>query len=93
MTFRSRKLLDLARDQACVMCGRNDGSTVAAHRNHGKGMAMKAPDYAVAWLCHGCHAELDQGKDMTRDERRAFWLEAHARTVAQWFEQGKVAIR
>ena len=33
MTHRDRKLLDLARDMPCVMCGAQDGTTVAAHSN------------------------------------------------------------
>lgn len=92
MTFRSKTLLDAARDQACVMCGAQDGTVVAAHRNEGKGMGLKVPDYWNAWLCHACHSRLDQVKDMTREQRRAFWNEAFVRTAAQWFEQGIVRV-
>lgn len=50
MSFRSKKLLDSARDQPCVLCG-SKGTTVAAHANSvalGKGVGIKAPDYYTA---------------------------------------------
>jgi hypothetical protein len=42
-----------------------------AHRNEGKGAGMKCSDAACAALCPICHREIDQGKGMARDERRA----------------------
>lgn len=74
--FRDRVLLDIAKKAPhCFGCGkRNEGDVVAAHRNEGKGTGSKNPDYMVAFLgtlC--CHAPLDQGKDMSREDRRAFW--------------------
>jgi len=54
----------------CVRCGSNDGCE-PAHRNEGKGMGMKASDAACAALCRVCHLELDQGRTMTRPEKRA----------------------
>ena len=62
--YRNRKLLDLARDQRCVMCHAEDGTVVAAHSNreeHGKGMGIKAHDCMSAWLCAMCHNHYDQG--------------------------------
>ncbi len=53
----------------CVICGR-EGQTQAAHRNEGKGMGLKTDDALTAALCQTCHSEIDQGKTMTRDERR-----------------------
>jgi hypothetical protein len=47
-----------------------EGETQAAHRNQGKGMATKADDCFTAALCVSCHSMIDQGKDMTRAERR-----------------------
>ena len=40
MTYRNKKLTELACGQSCVECGANDGTTVWAHSNlmeHGKG--------------------------------------------------------
>jgi hypothetical protein len=29
----------------------------------------------------GCHYEIDQGKDLSRQERQEMWLKAHHRTI------------
>lgn len=95
MTFRSKKLLDAARGQACVMCGAMDGTIVSAHSNlmeHGKGKGLKAHDFAVAWLCHRCHSALDQGKDMSRDERRDFMLTAIVRTHLKMIDDAVIVV-
>lgn len=74
MVLRSKKMLDAARDQACVNCGAADGTVVAAHytglRAHwlGKGVANKVSDLCVADLCHKCHSAFDQHKASSRDE-------------------------
>lgn len=63
--IRSQKLLDSAEGQACVNCGRQDGTVVAAHyqgmRSHlfGKGRGIKCHDIASAWLCGPCHEAFD----------------------------------
>ena len=98
MTYRNRKLLDLAREvPECMGCHRpNDGTIVAAHSNQlrdGKGMGNKAADYRVAFICSCCHSELDQGKAMSREEKVAFWERAHRNTVAWLFESGKVVVK
>ena len=95
MTYRNPKLLAAARDQACVACGARDGTVVAAHSNlgeHGKGMGLKAHDGMTAWLCHGCHCELDQGSRMTRAERRIFILESICATYMQLWNQGLIKV-
>ena len=97
MTFRSNKLRDSFRGAPqCFGCGKhNDGTVVGAHANGphiGKGMGRKAPDYYLAGLCYECHARLDQGKDMTGDERRQFWLDAYVKTMAWWFDAGIVTV-
>lgn len=95
MIYRDAKLLSLARDQACVACGARDGTVVAAHSNlgeHGKGMGLKAHDGMTAWLCHGCHRELDQGSRMTRAERRIFILENICATYMQLWNQGLIKV-
>lgn len=89
MTFRNKQLLDLARDQACVMCGSQDGTVVAAHSNlleHGKGRGLKAHDGMHAWLCYRCHTELDQGRAMSKDERRDYTLTAICRTYQRLWD-------
>lgn len=96
MTFRSPKLLALARDQACVMCGCQDGTIVSAHSNlleHGKGKGLKAHDGMIAWLCYRCHSNLDQGKDMSREERKMYTLEAICRTYVQMWNQELIQVK
>ena len=63
----------------------------AAHTNWGggKGRGIKADDNLVAALCLKCHFEVDQGKDLTKDERQLMWYLAHTLTVAKLCEQGK----
>lgn len=96
MTFRSRRLLDQARDQSCVMCKTHDGTIVAAHSNlleHGKGAGHKAHDAMHAWLCYRCHTEYDQGHTMTKDEKREFILTAICRTVMKLWDQELIGIK
>ena len=74
----------------CQACG--SGQMVqAAHTNWGggKGRGIKADDNLVAALCLKCHFEVDQGKDLTKDERQLMWYLAHNLTVAKLCEQGK----
>jgi len=94
-SFRSRKFLDLARGQACVMCGSDDGTVVSAHSNlleHGKGRSQKAEDSMVAWLCYRCHTEYDQGSTMDRAQKRDFILTAICRTHQKMWRLGLVGV-
>ena len=83
MTYRNPDLLRLARKAPrCMACNRpNDGTVVAAHSNERKGMGLKAPDHMWAAMCGKCHIRLDQGADLSREDRRAMWLRAY------WFTQ------
>lgn len=57
-------------------------TTVPAHSNqskHGKGMGIKALHQYTVPACGACHAELDQGKRFTREEKAQFWDDAYAR--------------
>jgi hypothetical protein len=86
---RSKKLLKLVAGLDCQACG--SGQMVqAAHTNWGggKGRGVKADDNLVAALCLKCHYEIDQGKDLTKDERQLMWYLAHNLTVAKLCERG-----
>ncbi len=91
MTYRNRKLLDLAKGQRCVMCSADDGTVVAAHSNlleHDKGMGNKAHDGMTAWLCMRCHSEYDQGQKMSKEQKRDFILTAICKTYQQlWVKE------
>jgi hypothetical protein len=72
-----------------------DGTIVAAHSNQmrdGKGRGLKADDYRIAALCYKCHTELDQGKNMSREERLNMWENAHRATIGWLFENEKIKV-
>jgi hypothetical protein len=86
---RSKKLLKLVAGLDCQACG--SGNMVqAAHTNWGggKGRGVKADDNLVAALCLKCHYEIDQGKDLSKEERRLMWFLAHHLTVTKLLNQG-----
>jgi hypothetical protein len=62
----------------------------AAHTNWGggKGRGVKADDNLVAALCLKCHYEIDQGKDLSKEERQQKWLDAHQATVQALCDAG-----
>ena len=67
-TYRSKRWLKAVASLPCVICG--EQRTQAAHRNEGKGMGIKVDDCLTAALCVECHSQIDQGKYLSRDERR-----------------------
>ena len=90
------KLREAARDQPCVRCGREDGTTVLAHyfgpRRHeyGGGMSIKGHDAVGAWLCAECHKHMDtwsRAKDMKWLHSEEF-LHLCALTWIQLIERG-----
>jgi hypothetical protein len=98
MTYRSRKLLDAAKEvPRCMGCGKhNIGDVVMAHANwseYGKGSHHKAHDWAVAALCTlDCHAYVDSSK-ASREDKKDFWIRAHVKTLEWLFESGKVTVK
>lgn len=79
---------DLCRDRACIGCGVNDGTIVPAHSNqqaHGKGMGLKAGDWTVIPLCHGCHSWLDNSASDKELKRSTFsqWWTLHMMSLCQ----------
>ena len=98
MTYRNRRLLDVARYATeCMMCDRhNCGTVVAAHSNQqrdGKGIGHKAADYRVAFLCYDCHMEIDQRNRMTRTEKLEQWEAAHRKTIGWLFDNGYLDVK
>ncbi len=89
--MRSRKILQAARTEPCQFCFKQDGTTVAAHSNqqmHGKGMGIKASDEFVAFLCYSCHTAIDQGRALSKSDRRQMWQIAHERTRQILIDRG-----
>ena len=89
--YRSQKWLQAVRElEYCVLCGAY--GVQAAHRNEGKGAGMKTSDCLTAALCHECHSEIDQGKNMDRNERRATMNAAIVMTLESLVKSGKVVV-
>lgn len=97
MMYRSPKLLAMAKEApVCFGCqATNTGQVVAAHSNQlrdAKGRGLKADDFRIAYLCHKCHYEIDQGAKMSRAERVEFWESAHRNTIGWLFKSGRVKV-
>ena len=99
--YESKKLLQSARGRACQNCGCEDGTTVSAHANwqqYGKGRGLKAHDWAIAWLCHGCHTWLDMPAQLDPTQRYAkfdtgeMWQSAHVKTLTILFNEGVLKV-
>ena len=93
--YRNKALLEIVRESPCQICGVQNGTVVAAHSNQqrdGKGMGIKAHDYRIAALCFSCHAEIDQGKSLNKQEKFNQWDEAHRRTIGWLFELGHLKV-
>lgn len=72
-----------------------EGRSQASHSNQlrdGKGKGIKAPDYRIASLCVECHAKIDQGTDMSKQERVEAWDEAHRKTIGVLFDEGWLTV-
>lgn len=95
MTFRSKKLLGAAKGQACVRCGADDGTVVAAHYTGyrrlslGGGFGIKVADCVHAALCMRCHQFMDQtSRDKSRQiEHSEEFLHLCALTMIRLFDQ------
>lgn len=64
----------------------------AAHQNEGKGKGMKQDDCLTAALCPTCHSEIDQGRDLDREERRGMMSKAINLTLVALVKSGKVEL-
>lgn len=99
MSYRNRKLLDLSYQFPCQLqlpCCEGGDCGEPAHSNqakHGKGGAMKAHDCYFVPACRACHRELDQGRTMTRDEKREAWERGFWRTLPMLWESGLIEVR
>ena len=96
--FRSRALLDLAYELDCQIQipGICEGGTgEPSHANWswaGKGMSIKAHDCFFASSCRACHREIDQGKNLSEESRRALWMRGHTNTMLELWRRGLLAV-
>lgn len=84
--FRSEAWRRAVASLPCCWCFK-EGPSQCAHVNHrGKALAMKAPDCWTFPLCVEHHAEFDQGKTLTKEQRREMadeWVILTIRALAQ----------
>jgi Fe-S oxidoreductase len=95
VSWRNAKLLETVREFPCTRCGTSDGTVVAAHSNQirdGKGKGIKSADYRIAALCYNCHMALDQGAELSKEERLEEWEAAHRVTIGLLFLTKKVKV-
>lgn len=74
-------------------CPGNCGPVQAAHSNQlrdGKGRGTKADSWRIAALGVRCHEQIDSGKNLSKQERREQWDEAHRRTIGELFRIGAI---
>ena len=96
VNYRNPKLLKLAKEAPCVLCGVNDGTVVACHSNQlrdGKGTGIKSHDFRISYLCNIHHDMIDNGKDLSREERINLWEEAHRKTIGWLFENNHLEVK
>lgn len=94
--IRLPTLLAAANGAPCMACGADDGTIVAAHGPKwlaGGGMGLKPDDYAVAYLCHTCHAIVD-GRMLAHlpVDLDHMWIFAHMRTQRYWWKHRLVRV-
>ena len=95
MTYRNRKLLDIAHGMPCMAkfphkCTQHLGCE-PAHSDmqiFGRGHGHKAPDWAFAAMCHNAHQEIDPklAPAFDRDQRHTEWMRAYVATMNWLFE-------
>ena len=90
--YRSPAWLRAVASLPCMVCFR-EGRTQAAHRNQGKAMALKTDDCFTAALCVECHAEIDSGRDLSKQERRERLDTAILMTVRALAKAGRLGIK
>lgn len=94
--YRNKRLLEACRELPCQVCGRQDGTVAAAHSNRqidGKGTGIKANDYRIAAMCAMCHFEIDNGSNLSREERQDMWETAHRQTIGALFENDTLVVK
>jgi hypothetical protein len=92
MIYRNPKIIKILRQLPCQHCGIMSETVCAAHRNEGKGMGIKVSDALCAALCIECHVKLDNGKELTKEERRDMWNRAYIKTMQYLLEHEMIGV-
>lgn len=93
MNWRSKKIKDSAKNEACVSCGIDDGTVVWAHSNeqkHGKGIGIKAHDLFGCFICHKCHFLYDSSTSMNKFDKQAWFREQWEKSMILVCKKGYI---
>ncbi len=99
MTYRNRKLLDVAHEAPCMfqvenVCQSEVHASVPCHSNfqrHGRGFAHKSADCFAPAGCVACHSWFDTGPSPRTEKDEAF-AKAQDRWILWLFENEKVKV-
>lgn len=89
--YRNNKLRDSARNEACVACGADNGTTVWCHadsQKYGKGYGLKSHDLFGFFGCDRCHDFYGSSKGMERQERDEWFIEQFIKSMIIACEKG-----
>lgn len=78
-------------EQPCALCG--SFGVQVTHRDYGKGMGQKTHWFDVAPLCDPCHDELTDGREYSRDQKRALMDRAIVNTHERAMRDGILTIK
>jgi len=99
MTFRSRRLLDIAHEAPCMLrlgvpgCGAF--ASVPCHSDMlrpGRGMSSKSGDQFAVAGCPACH-EVFTRRNLGREGYDEAWRQADERYRTWLWESGKIAVK
>ena len=77
--------------ESCVLCGVY--GVQICHSNRDRGMGQKSKPWLTAALCPPCHQEVDNGRDMTQEQRRAQMDRAIVLTHDALARSGRLTIK
>lgn len=92
--FRSQEMMEAVREFPCGHTGEYHEGTCGAHPNWSwaaKAKSIKGHDL-VAAMSPQAHYELDQGKNLTGEQREMMWLRAFYQTMLHGFRSGKFRV-
>jgi hypothetical protein len=90
-TAASKWYAAVASLETCSLC-RAYGVQVA-HRNQGRGLGQKSAFHLTAAICPPEHYAIDNGKDMTQEQRRAAWNAAYVDTIDRLIRAGRLVLK
>lgn len=76
--------------ESCVLCGQR--GVQVSHSNMFRGMGQKSKPWMTAALCPECHNEIDNGKNLSKLERRELHMRAIALTHDALIERNRIGL-